>query len=64
MQYQIHVKFIVACQPNCTTIAGVPGISGNDSTLLNMPRGLALDSQLNLYVADTKNNRIQRFPHY
>jgi DNA-binding beta-propeller fold protein YncE len=49
---------------NGTTIAGVTGQSGISSTKLNQPYSVALDSQLNLYVADTGNNRIQTFLRY
>ncbi|CAF3849319.1 unnamed protein product [Rotaria sp. Silwood1] len=43
------------------TIAGTTGSSGNSSTLLNYPSGLALDSSMNLYVSDKNNHRIQKF---
>ncbi len=36
--------------------------SGGRSTGMNQPTGLACDSQGNLYVADTGNNRILRYP--
>ncbi len=45
------------------TIAGDPnGNSGSNATMLNGPSGIALnDEETFLYVADTNNNRIQRF---
>ncbi len=49
-----------------TTIAGdgTPGSRGDGQSAtaaqLNGPRGLALDSQGNLYIADTGNNRIRK----
>lgn len=46
------------------TIAGVTSISGNNATLLNSPWSVKLDNQLNLYVADFGNHRIQKFLRY
>ena len=43
-----------------TTVAGA-GCSGNTASTLNSPRGIFVDIDLNLYVADCNNNRIQRF---
>jgi len=37
------------------------GGPGNDAGELSEPRGLATDARGNLYVADTKNNRVQVF---
>jgi hypothetical protein len=54
-----RIQFFLVGQSNGTTIAGITGISGTNSTLLNVPRSLALDNQLNLYVVDTSNHRIQ-----
>ena len=45
-------------------VAGVPGSSGATSTQLNNPKGIILDKDQNLYVADSENNRIQRFCLY
>ena len=42
------------------TIAGT-GVMGSTPTTLNYPSGIALDSDLNLFVADNSNHRIQRF---
>ncbi|CAF3319262.1 unnamed protein product [Rotaria socialis] len=56
-----RIQFFSAGQRNGTTIAGVTGVQGNAANLLNNPRSIALDNQLNLYVADTSNNRIQMF---
>jgi hypothetical protein len=47
-----------------TTIAGITSVVGGNSTLLNMPYSLTLDNQLNLYVADTGNYRVQKFLRY
>lgn len=43
------------------TIAGVTNTMGSRANLLNLPRSVALDSRLNLYVSDTNNNRVQMF---
>lgn len=51
-------------ETNGTTIAGVKGVSGANSTLLNAPYSLKLDDQLNLYVTDTNNQRVQKFLRY
>lgn len=43
-------------------VAGSPGVSGNNNQLLNGPYGLHLDENNSyLYIADTGNNRIQRY---
>jgi hypothetical protein len=46
------------------TIAGVTGITGSNSILLNQPWSIELDNQFNLYVSDSSNNRIQKFVRY
>jgi len=46
------------------TIAGFTGVNGSNVSLLSFPCGIALDSQLNLYVSDYSNHRIQKFLHY
>lgn len=43
------------------TVAGVAGQSGNSSDKLYNPRGVYLDWSYTLYVADTLNNRIQKY---
>lgn len=45
-------------------VAGMPGSPGSDSTRLNNPKGIILDHDQNLYVADSENDRIQRFCLY
>jgi sugar lactone lactonase YvrE len=59
-----RIQFFIVGQSNGTTIAGVTGISGSNSTLLNTPVSLVVDSQFNVYVADAGNNRVQRFDYY
>lgn len=46
------------------TIAGISNMSGNSSILLSGPTSLALDNQLNLYVVDQSNSRVQLFQRY
>ena len=46
-----------------TTLAGLAGVSGHDDgagALFSGPTGLALDSDANLYVADTGNSTIRK----
>jgi sugar lactone lactonase YvrE len=59
-----RVQFFLSGETNGTTIAGVASTPGNRADLLNSPRSVALDSQLNLYVSDAGNSRIQRFHRY
>ena len=42
------------------TIAGI-GVLGASAVALNYPSGIALDKDLNFYVADNSNHRIQKF---
>ena len=46
------------------TIAGVVNTTGSNSTLLSAPWSVALDNQLNFYVADSANHRVQKFLRY
>jgi DNA-binding beta-propeller fold protein YncE len=50
-----RIQFFIVGQSVGITIAGISGISGNNSTMLNIPQSVELDNQLNLYVADTLN---------
>ena len=43
------------------TVAGISGVNGTNSTLLDYPWGLALNYENTLYVADRFNNRVQKF---
>lgn len=36
--------------------------AGSSASLLDEPKGIAVDDMGNLYVGDTSNNRIQKFP--
>ncbi len=46
---------------NITKIVAGIGISGSASNALNYPEGIFVDINLDLYVADSHNNRIQLF---
>ncbi|CAF1287686.1 unnamed protein product [Rotaria sordida] len=59
-----RIQLILNGQSEGTTIAGINGIYGSNSTLLYRPYWVKLDNQLNLYVADTFNGRIQKFLRY
>ena len=63
-RYNYRIQFFLPGKMNGTTIAGVTGISGTSAPYLNEPLGVALDSQFNLYVADSYNDRVQKFSHY
>ena len=59
-----RIQFFSIGQSNGTTIAGITGILGANASLLNNPISVVLDTQLNLYVSDTVNHRIQKFMRY
>ena len=42
-------------------VAGSPGVAGSSSTLLNNPMGIKLDTNINMYVVDNANHRVQMF---
>ena len=58
-----RIQFFLAGQSNGTTIAGVTGTSGTSPNHFQAPYWAIVDDQLNLYVADTCNHRVQRFQH-
>ncbi|CAF1471938.1 unnamed protein product [Adineta ricciae] len=59
-----RIQLFLNGEKNGTTIAGITGQAGNDSLSLNSPYTVVLDNQLNLYVADNQNHRIQKFMRY
>jgi DNA-binding beta-propeller fold protein YncE len=59
-----RIQFFLAGQSNGTTIAGITGSSGITPSQLNSPFWVIVDNQMNLYVADYLNNRVQMFLHY
>ena len=56
-----RIQFFSTGQSDGTTIAG---ITGANTSLLTNPVSVVLDTQLNLYVSDTVNHRIQKFMRY
>ncbi|CAF3942976.1 unnamed protein product [Adineta steineri] len=48
---------------NMTQLAAGNSTPGNTTYLLNWPRGIFVDTNLDLYVADGGNNRIQKFSY-
>lgn len=59
-----RVQLFLAGQLNGITIAGVTGVNGSNATLLNFPYAVVLDAELNLYVTDRYNHRVQKFLRY
>jgi len=59
-----RVQFFSAGQSDATTIAGITSVFGSNDSLLNTPLHMTLDSQLNLYVSDNLNHRVQKFMRY
>lgn len=59
-----RIQLFIVGQMDGATIAGVSTIPGSSSNLLDGPYAARLDDQLNLYVADTSNHRIQKFLRY
>jgi len=63
-RYNNRIQFFFANQNEGITIAGITSIAGTNSSLLRSPSGIGLDSQLNLYIVDHWNSRIQKFLRY
>jgi len=59
-----RLQFFSIGQSNGMTIAGITGILGANASLLNNPTSVVLDTQLNLYVSDGENHRIQKFMRF
>lgn len=59
-----RILFYQAGETNGTIIAGSTGVAGMNSTLFYSPSSIALDNQLNLYVTDRYNHRVQKFLRY
>jgi hypothetical protein len=57
-------QFFLTNQTNGSTLCGITGFNWNTNQLLNYLQGIKLDVQLNLYVADTLNHRVQKFLRY
>lgn len=59
-----RIQFYLTGETNGTTIVGVTSSPGNNSTLLHSPCSVVVDNQLNIYVADSSNYRVQQFSPY
>jgi len=59
-----RIQFFSIGQSNGMTIAGITGIPGANASLLSSPVSVVLDSQLNLYVSDNGNHRVQKFMRF
>jgi hypothetical protein len=60
--HQINSKSLTK-RLNIWSIVAGTGTAGSTSVTLYYPRGIFVDSNLNLYVADSANSRIQKFPY-
>ena len=63
-RYNHRIQFFWAGQSSGITLAGVTGQPGDNATMLHTPCSVILDNQLNLYVADFDNHRVQNFLRY
>ncbi|CAF4084842.1 unnamed protein product, partial [Adineta steineri] len=59
--HQVVKKWLNDNVLTSTIVAGT-GAAGSTATTLYTPLGIFVDAQVNLYVADCNNNRIQMFP--
>ena len=59
--YNQRIQFYAGDMTKGRTIAGVIQARGNNIYTFNFPTAIALDTNLNLYVADSNNFRIQKF---
>ena len=59
-----RIQFFFDGQTNGSTIAGFTGVNGSNASSFDFPSVVALDSQLNLYVCDLRNHRVQKFLRY
>lgn len=59
-----RIQFFPPGQMEGRTIAGIVNKSGINATLFYEPVAIILDNQLNMYVADSTNHRIQKFLRY
>ena len=60
MALSIVTKSLHSNSSTQTVIAGT-GVSGSEAHMLNMARGIFVDINLDLYVADCRNHRVQLF---
>ncbi|CAF1536441.1 unnamed protein product, partial [Didymodactylos carnosus] len=60
----LNYRIQMFCSPDSLegiTIAGTTGKGGNAANQLYIPESITFDSQMNMYVADSGNHRIQKF---
>jgi hypothetical protein len=62
--FNYRVQLFLAGESSGSTIAGVTGVLGSNSSLFASPFSVALGSPLNMYVADFYNQRVQKFVRY
>ena len=55
------IRKSLSSNSNTTTIVAGTGCQGSSYNMLNSPHGIFVDTNLDLYVADAYNNRIQLF---
>ena len=60
-EHRVVKKWLNDNSSTMTTVAG-NGSNGSASNLLNTPYGIFVDTNFDLYVADSNNNRVQLFP--
>ena len=58
------IQLFVNGESEGRTILGTTGVPGSTPTLFHNPISLKLDNQLNLFVSDHANGRIQKFYRY
>lgn len=63
-RYNGRIQLFMAGSSVGITVAGIFRKRGMNATLLQAPWSVGFDSQLNLYVADADNHRIQKFLRY
>ncbi|CAF3761550.1 unnamed protein product [Adineta steineri] len=59
--YQVVKRSLNDAVMSLNRVAAGTGIAGSDSNQLNRPRGIFVDVNLDLYVADCLNHRVQLF---
>ena len=59
---ELVIKKLLGASPNFSTIVAGTGVIGATSNTLNAPRGIFVNDNFSLYVADFGNNRVQMFP--
>ena len=59
---QVIKKSLNRINSDTVVVAG-NGTAGSATNMLNLPRGIVVDFNMTLYVADQNNHRVQRFPY-